>query len=144
MGPKAAFPLSIMDKEKKWLDYFYYAAPLWFALEQFFWPNFRAGVVTGGSLAGNIAFYGLEGGLGAALYFRLAYARPAALLESALQLLFFFRYILLTPLDLALAIDGDTAAVQARASAYSAALPGALFSCVNIIYRLKSELNRFR
>ena len=136
--------MGIMTEEKNRLDYFYYAAPLWFLVEQFFWPNLRAGVITGGSLAGNLAFYTIEGGLGAALYFRLAYARPAALIESSLQLLFFFKYILLAPLDVAAGLDGDTAAAQAGASAYAAALPGALYSCLHIMLRLRSEIASFK
>lgn len=143
MGHKARFLMGTMDKEKNWLNYFYYAAPLWFVVEQFFWPNLRAGVLTGGSLWGNLAFYAVEGGLGAALYFRLAYARPAALLENAVQLIFFLKYILLAPLDMALAIDGDADAVSSAGSAYAAALPGALYSCVHIILRIKSEIRRF-
>lgn len=143
MGLRAACFMGTMDKERNWLDYFYYAAPLWFVLEQFFWPNLRAGVLTGGSLGGNLAFYGLETGLGAALYFRLGFARPAALTENTVQLVFFLKYILLAPLDMALAIDGDTDAVARSASAYAAALPGALYSCVHIVLRLKSELRRF-
>lgn len=144
MGLKAIFLVGTMDKEKNWLNYFYYAAPLWFVAEQFFWPNLRAGVITGGSLWGNLAFYGMEGGLGAALFFRLRFASPAALLENCAQLLFFFKYILFSPLDMALAIDGDTDAVAKAASTYAAALPGALYSCVHIIARLKSEIERFK
>ena len=135
--------MGTMDKEKNWLNYFYYAAPLWFVVEQFFWPNLRAGVLTGGSLAGNLAFYAVEGGLGAALYFRLRYARPAALLENIVQLLFFVKYIYLTPLELAAGLADDTAAAQAGASAYAAALPGALYSCFHIVFRIRSEIRRF-
>lgn len=143
MGHKAIFLMGTMDKEKNWLDYFYYAAPLWFLVEQFFWPNLRAGVLTGGSLWGNLAFYGLEGGLGAALYFRLRFANPAVLLESTTQLIFFFKYILFAPVDMALAIDGDTETVARAAHAYAAALPGAFFSCWQIIARIKGELRKF-
>ncbi len=143
MGLMTLGPMGTMDREKNWLNYFYYAAPLWFVVEQFFWPNLRAGVLTGGSLGGNLAFYGMETGLGAALYFKLAYARPAALIENTAQLIFFFKSILLAPLDMALAIDGDTDAVAGSASAYAAALPGALYSCVHIIFRLKDEIKRF-
>ncbi len=143
MGLKAMFLVGTMDKEKNWLDYFYYAAPLWFLVEQFFWPNLRAGVITGGSLWGNLAFYGLEGGLGAALFFRLKFANPAVLIENFVQLIFFLKYILLAPLDMAFGIDGDTEAVSRAAHAYSAALPGALFSCWQLIARIKSWLRRF-
>ena len=44
---------------------------------------------------------------------------------------------------MALAIDGDTDAVSSAGSAYAAALPGALYSCVHIILRIKSEIRRF-
>lgn len=122
------------------LDWFYYAAPLWFVLEQFFWPGLRAGVVTGGSLAGNLVFYGVECGLGAALYFNLRFSRPAALGENVIQLVFFLKYILLSPLDIAAGLDAGTEAAQAAARAYPAALPGALYSCLHIVGRLKAQL----
>ena len=44
------------------LDWFYYLAPVWLALEGFVWPNFRAGAVVGGGLAGTLGFYAVEGG----------------------------------------------------------------------------------
>lgn len=144
MGLKAVFIMGTMDKEKNWLDYFYYAAPLWFVVEQFFWPNLRAGVITGGSLWGNLAFYGMEGGLGAALYFRLKLAGPAALLENCVQLIFFLKYIILAPLDISMGLVDDVSGAEAGARAYSAALPGALYSCWHIIARIKSEINRFK
>ena len=75
----------------KWPDKFYLLAPLWFVLEQFFWPNLRAGVLTGGSLAGNLAFYGAEAGLGAALYLGWRYSGAAAIAENSVQLLFFLK-----------------------------------------------------
>lgn len=126
--------------EKRGLDWFYYAAPLWFLLEQFFWPNLRAGVVTGGSLAGNLAFYGAEWGIGAALFFGLRWARPAALCENAVQLVFFLKYIIFSHLDVAASLDADPEGAQAAAGAYAAALPGALWSCAQIIFRIKAEL----
>ena len=36
-----------MERENRPLDWFYYAAPLWLALETFLWPNLGAGVITG-------------------------------------------------------------------------------------------------
>lgn len=143
MGRWAAYFIGLMDKDRNWLDWFYYAAPLWLALELFVWPGFRAGAVTGGSAWGNAAFYAAEGGLGAALYFKLPYARAGALLENAALLIVYFKYILFAPLDMALGIESDTGAVQAAASTYAAALPGALYSCVHIIFRIKSEIRRF-
>lgn len=133
-----------MEKELNWLDYFYYAAPLWLALEVFLWPGFRAGIITGGSLWGNLAFYSVEGGLGAALYFRLPYARPAVLAENALYLLLFFRYILFSPLDIASRLELDPDGAQLAAKAYTAALPGAIYSCFHIILRVESGIRRLR
>ncbi len=130
-----------MDKERNWLDYFYYAAPLWLILETFLWPGFRAGAVTGGSAWGNLAFYAAEGGLGAALYFRLPYARPAALLENVALLITLLSRILLAPLDLALHAEDLTAAA---AGSHAAAVPGAIFSAVYVVLRIKSEIRRFR
>ncbi len=119
------------------LNYFYYAAPLWFLLEQFLWPNMRAGVLTGGSLAGNLAFYGVECGIGAALYHDLRYAGAAALVENVVQLIFFLKFILFRPWDIVANIEADTAAAQAAGSAYAAALPGALYSCAYILARIR-------
>ncbi len=133
-------PVGRMDKNRNWLDYFYYAAPAWLLLETFFWPNFRAGAVTGGSFWGNLAFYSAEGGLGAALYFHLPYARPAALLENAALVVVYMKFILFAPWDIAANI-ADPGAGEA-ASAYAAALPGALYSCCHVMLRLRSELDR--
>ena len=144
MGLKTMYFMGTMDKEKNWLNYFYYAAPLWFVVEQYFWPNLRAGVVTGGSFGGNLAFYGIEGGLGAALFFRLRYANPAALIENCLQLLFFLKYIIFAPMDITLGLIDDVPGAEAHAHAYSAALPGALYSCWQVIARIKSEIARFK
>ncbi len=131
-----------MEKERNWLDYFYYAAPLWLALEVFLWPGFRAGVVTGGAFRGNLAFYAVEAGMGAALYLRLPYARPAALIENAAYLLLFFRYILLFPLDIASHLDPDPDGARLAAKAYTSALPGAIYSSFHIILRLRAEIRR--
>ena len=132
-----------MDKERSWLDYFYYAAPLWLALETFLWPNFRAGVITGGSRWGNLAFYGLEGGLGAALYLGLPYARPAALAENVLQLVFVLKFVLFGPLDIIQGVIDGAVDGRAAGASYAAALPGAFYSCLYIALRLKSEIRRF-
>ena len=131
-----------MDKERNWLDWFYYAAPLWLALELLVWPGFRAGAITGGSAWGNSAFYAAEGGLGAALYLKLPYARTAALLENAALLIVYFKFILFSPLDMALGVEADTGGMQAAAKNYAAALPGTLYSCVHILFRIKSEMKR--
>lgn len=131
-----------MDKEKNWLDWFYYAAPLWLAVETFLLPNFRAGALTGGSLAGNIVFYGAEWGLGAALWFRLRWARPAALIENIALLIMLMRFVVFSPLDMAMNIEelSDTGAP----AAYAAALPGALYSCLHVVLRIRSELKKLK
>ena len=129
-----------MDAKRDWPDYFYYAAPLWLALETFFWPGFRAGTLTGGGFWGNAAFYGAEWGLGAALFFRLPWAGPAALAENVLLLVFYFRWVLFTPLDVAANIEDASA--QAAAAGYAAALPGVLWSCVQVMFRIKSMTAR--
>lgn len=143
MGPRTAYLIGLMDKERNWLDWFYYAAPLWLALETFLWPNFRAGVITGGSGWGNVAFYTVEAGLGAALFLRLPYARLAALAENTGQLVFVFKFILFGPLDIAQGVIDGVADGRAAAESYAAALPGAFYSCLHIIARLKSEIRRF-
>lgn len=131
-----------MDKERNWLDWFYYAAPLWLAVETFLLPNFRAGVITGGSPIGNIAFYGAEWGLGAALWFRLRWARPAALIENLALLVLLIRFVVFSPLDMAMNIEelSDTGAP----ASYAAALPGALYSCLHVVLRIKYELKNLK
>ncbi|MDD2805827.1 MAG: hypothetical protein PHV33_09740 [Elusimicrobiales bacterium] len=122
------------------LNFFYYLAPLWFLAETFFWPNFRAGVIFGGSAAGAGAFYAAEWGLGFALWRRLRYAEAAALAENALYLLFAFKYILYAPLDAAAALAADTAVTADFAAAYLSSLPGILFSVTHVTLRLRSGL----
>lgn len=143
MGRWSAYLLGLMDEKRNWLDYFYYAAPLWLALETFLWPNFRAGAITGGSAWGNLAFYGVEGALGAALALRLPYARLAALAENAAQLIFVFKFILFGPLDIVQGVVDGAVDGRAAGASYAAALPGAFYSCLHIILRLKSELRRY-
>ncbi len=128
-----------MDDEKKWLDWFYYAAPLWLALETFVWPDFRAGVITGGAFRGNAAFYCVEWGLGAALYFELPYARLSALIENAALTILYLKFILFAPWDIASNLAYDPAG--ASAASYAAALPGALYSCLHVVLRLRSGLD---
>lgn len=142
MGPRSVNLLGLMDKEKNWLDWFYYAAPVWLALETFFLPNFRAGAITGGSMWGNLAFYGAEWGLGAALYARLRWARPAALIENIALLVLLIKFVVLSPLDMASNIED--AAVADMGASYAAALPGALYSCLHVVLRIKSELKKLK
>ena len=86
---------------------FYYLAPVWFLAETFLWPNFRAGVIFGGSTAGAAAFYAAEWGIGFALWRRLRYADLTALLENIAYLVFAFKYVLFAPFDAAAALGAD-------------------------------------
>jgi len=124
------------------LDWFYYLAPVWLALEVFVWPNFRAGAVVGGGLAGTIGFYAMEGGLGAALWCRLRYAGLAALGENVICLVLVLKFILLSPLDTALALADDAPGAAGAAASYAAALPGALVSMAQVGFRLKKQISR--
>lgn len=123
------------------LDSFYYLAPLWFLVEAFLWPNFRAGVVFGPGLAGTAAFYGLEAGIGAALWFRLPYARAGALLENVLYLVLVFKFILFAPIDAALALADGTDVTENFARGYLGALPGIIYSVLHVIARIKGQLS---
>lgn len=123
------------------LDSFYYLAPLWFLVEAFLWPNFRAGAVFGPGLAGTAVFYALEAGIGAALWFRLPYARAGALLENVLYLVLVFKFILFAPLDAALALAADTDVTENFARGYLSALPGIIYSVLHVIARIKGQLS---
>ncbi|OGR78337.1 MAG: hypothetical protein A2X32_02255 [Elusimicrobia bacterium GWC2_64_44] len=122
------------------LYFFYYLAPVWFLAETFFWPNFRAGVIFGGSTAGAAAFYAAEWGLGFALWRRLRYADLAALAENAVYLLFAFKYVLYAPLDAAAALAADTAVTSDFAAAYVGSLPGIIYSVLHVVLRLKANI----
>ncbi len=126
------------------LDWFYYLAPVWLALELLVWPNFRAGAVVGGGAAGAAAFYAAEWGLGAALFFRLPYAGLAALGENVVYLVLVLKFILFSPLDMAMAIADDSPSASGAAASYAAALPGALVSMAQVVFRLKGQVSRFR
>jgi hypothetical protein len=123
------------------LDWFYYLAPVWLVLEVFVWPNFRAGAVVGGGLAGTVGFYAVEGGIGAALWYRLRYADLAALGENVVCLALVLKFILLSPLDTALALADDAPGAAGAAASYAAALPGALVSMVQVGFRLKKQIS---
>ncbi|MBU2529669.1 MAG: hypothetical protein KKD35_01415 [Elusimicrobia bacterium] len=122
------------------LNGFYYLAPLWFIVEIFFWPGFRAGLIFGNSFMGSLAFYSIEAGLGAAIYFKLPYGNLSAFIENVLYLLFAMKFILFMPLDIALAIDEDTTAAVNMAQHYKAALPGMIYSGFHIILRMKTSM----
>jgi hypothetical protein len=119
------------------LNSFYYLAPLWFVVETFFWPNFRAGIVFGDGLMGTAAFYSVEAGIGAALWYKLPFAGAGALFENVLYLVFVLKFILYAPLDAAMA--ADTGALDDFGRTYAAALPGALYSMVHVVYRIKKQ-----
>lgn len=68
------------------------------------------------------------------------WAQPAALIENVLYLAAAFRFILMTPLDLAAGLE-DPGAVERMAS-FQAFLPGALFSAAYVVVGLKLELAR--
>lgn len=126
------------------LNTFYYLAPLWFVVETFFWPNFRAGVVFGAGLLGTAAFYAVEAGLGAALWFRLPYAAAGALIENVIYLIFVMKFILYAPLDAAAALAAGTDVTAEFARNYTAALPGMLYSTLHVILRIKKQIAALR
>jgi hypothetical protein len=123
------------------LDWFYYLAPVWLALEAFVWPNLRAGPVVGGGLAGTVGFYAVEGGIGVALWYRLRYAGLAALAENVVCLVLVLKFVLFSPLDTALALADDVPLAAGTAASYAAALPGALMSMAQVAFRLKKQLS---
>jgi hypothetical protein len=128
-------------RKTEWLDWFYYLTPVWLALEVFVWPNFRAGAVVGGGLAGTMGFYAVEAGIGAALWYRLRYAGLAALAENVLYLVLVLKFILLYPWDMALALVNDAPGAAGMGASYAAALPGALVSMAQVSYRLKKQVS---
>lgn len=121
------------------LNRFYYLAPLWFLLETFLWPNFRAGLVVGPSAWGNALFYAVEGCLGAALWFKLPFAGAGALIENVVYLVFAMKFILITPLDLAIAgFDGTEHALMAKN--YAASIPGIIYSMFHVGVKITAGL----
>lgn len=126
------------------LNSFYYLAPLWFALETFFWPNFRAGAVFGAGTPGIAVFYSVEACIGAALWFRLPYAAAGALFENLVYLVFILKFILFAPLDAASALADDPAVAAEFSRNYSAALPGILYSMAHVVLRIKKQAGDLR
>lgn len=122
------------------LNFFYYLAPLWFLAETFLWPNFRAGVIFGGSTAGAAAFYAAEWAIGFALWRGLRYADLTALLENAAYLVFAMKYVLYAPLDAAAALASDLPGTENFASAYLGALPGIMYSVLHVVLRLRANI----
>ena len=133
-------PVTDRIKSFSFLDSFYYLAPLWFVVEAFFWPNFRAGVVFGPGLAATAAFYSVEAGIGTALWFRLPYAGAGALAENVIYLVFVMKFILFAPLDAAAALEAGRDVGSEFMRNYSAALPGMLYSMAHVILRIKKQI----
>ena len=129
-----------MSAKNNLLNGFYYLTPLWFIVEIFFWPGFRAGLIFGNSFMGSLAFYGIEAGLGAAIYFKLPYSNLSAFIENIIYLIFAMKFILLMPLDIALAIDEDTNAAVNMVQHYKTAVPGIIYSGFHIILRMKTSI----
>lgn len=121
------------------LNSFYYFAPLWFVLETFFWPNFRAGAILGAGNLGIAVFYSIEACIGAALWFRLPYAAAGALFENLAYLVFIVKFILFAPLDAASALADDPSVAVEFSRNYSAALPGILYSMAHVVLRIKKQ-----
>ena len=107
---------------------YYYLAPLWFLAERLFWPGFRSGAFVGRSLLGAAAFYAAEGALGAAFWRANPWASRLALAENVAYLVAIMRRVLLTPLDVAAALDVDPDAAQALAGSYQGFLFGVLIA----------------
>lgn len=124
----------------KLINKFYYLAPVWFLLETFLWPNFRAGLVVGNLPFGNALFYTVEGGLGAALWFKLPLAETGVLIENVIYLTFAIKFIVITPLDsVLLTIDGvEHGSILAKN--YAASLPGIIYSMFQVGLKISGGL----
>lgn len=116
------------------LDYFYLLAPAWLALEMTLWPGFRAGVFSS-SMGWVAAFYAMEASIGAAFYFRLRWAAPAALIENVVYLAAAIKFVIFTPMDIALSVE--TIDLAAAGASYRASLPGILYSAFYCVFRLR-------
>lgn len=128
------------EKELQLLNSFYYLAPFWFLLETFFWPNFRAGAVIGGGELGTMGFYAVESALGVALWLKLPFASVATLLENLVYLVFIIKFIVLSPIDAAVAIASDNAVTEEFARNYVASLPGIILSLLQVVFRIKIQV----
>lgn len=124
----------------KWIKGYYYLAPVWFILEVAVWPGLRAGPLTGGSMEGAALFYGVEAAIGGAFWSGLPAAQALAFMQNVAQLISLFRYILFTPMDIALNIDTNVAWAASASDAYVKAIPGAIFSGFQIVYALRKGL----
>jgi len=130
-----------MDDRQKILNWFFYLAPVWFLLETFAWPGFRAGALTGGNPWGNALFYSVEAGIGAAIWFKLPYADAGALTENVLYLIFILKFVLFTPLDIAISMaDDEMQRAAGMAINYKASLPGILYSMAHVVFKIKKSV----
>jgi len=127
------------DKQRA-LNYFFYLAPVWFLLETFLWPGFRAGVVTGGNSWGNALFYSVEAGLGAAIWFKLPYANLSALIENVVYLICVIRFIVFAPLDIAMSAVDDMSRALEMMNNYQASLPGIIYSMIHVVFKIKRSI----
>ena len=141
-GAFARTGILIMEESlnKRFLNSFYYLAPLWFLVETFFWPNFRAGVVFGPGLWCSAGFYAVEAALGVALWMRLPYAGLSALAENVIYLIFVIKFILYNPIDIASSLASDTPGAEAMARNYVSALPGIIYSAAHVVLRIRGAL----
>jgi hypothetical protein len=121
-------------------NWFYYLAPLWFLVEVFFWPDFRAGLVTGPGVLGAALFYAAEGSLGVAIRLKVPFAGAAALAENVIYLILAMKFMVLTPLSVADMMLDSPEVAETLARSYSASLPGMIFSMAYVGSRLSGVL----
>lgn len=129
-----------MNDKQKILNWFFYLAPVWFLVETFLWPGFRAGVVTGGNAWGNALFYSVEAGLGAAIWYKLPYADLSALTENVLYLIFACKFIIFTPMDIAMSMEDNMPRATEMMTGYRASLPGMIYSMAHVVYKIKKSI----
>ena len=129
-----------MEDKQRLLNWFFYLAPVWFLLETFLWPGFRAGAITGGNFWGNALFYSAEAGLGAAIWFKLPCADISALIENILYLVLIMKFIMFTPLDIAMSVDNDTSRATEMINNYRASFPGIIYSMAYVVFKIKNSI----
>ena len=123
---------------------YYYLAPLWWVLESAVAPGVRAGMVTDGSWLGNAGFYGFESAIGLGLFFRWRAAEVAALSENVLYLAAAVRYIVIAPMDIAMAFDGNAVQAAAMGHEYRQAIPGLIYSGFHVVYNIQALTRKNR
>ncbi|MBI5211454.1 MAG: hypothetical protein HY927_15890 [Elusimicrobia bacterium] len=152
MDPRFERPAAEAESELskaagKLIKGYYYLAPLWFLLETYCWPGLRARALVGPSVEGRVGFYAAEALIGAGFWRGLPAAEVTAVVENVACLISTYRFILFAPLTMALGVDSGTGSFMAQD--YVEALPGALFSSVQVtislyrgIYRLQRRLEQ--